>query len=130
MFSKFAKQYLANNRQGIKKRDIQDLVNVEVTTFHHLEYFGLITRYGEEQGNEWHLSKDGEQFFAGQEPVFDLIAHMDGEILPLNHECWDTNKDKPKLTMIWEIMKQSQREWEEYTHYKEIRKSSFQKKLF
>lgn len=89
-FNVVVEEYLATkepvNVYGLERLDYNQKCN-----FQKLKYFGLMDFAG---GVGWFPTALGLQFYYGERAVITPVASMGNEVLPDNHEAWDTHGGK------------------------------------
>lgn len=99
-FIHFAEKYL-KERKGLKKGEI-GLTNAQYSNFQNLRHFGIIIQY--EKGNEWHLTKFGEDFYYGSTSVLSPAGHLNGETLSESHEAWQFHDKSRRSVFIDDVL--------------------------
>lgn len=71
----------------------------QYNNFQKLQYFGLVKRDSE----GWFPTNEGMEFIYGSVCITIPVATIDGEVLPDDHEAWDTHKGERKQVFIFDI---------------------------
>ena len=89
--------------------------------FAKLAYFKVVRKLGNaRRGGKtdlYVLTVLGEEFFRGEKPVYDRVATLEGEVIPMSHGLWHDHHvgKKPELKFIFEMDEhpKSREQWAE-----------------
>lgn len=98
------------------------LTNSQYTNFCHLPYFGLAQYI---PGEGWVPTPKGIMFIEGHVAISMPVAVMGGEVLPNDHEAWQTATRQPKLYSVRQIDETSYKQKVEYQQEKSMAASLF-----
>ena len=98
-------EYYQDTRSGVNINQDLGLTHNQKCNLPKLQYYGLIRRTPE----GWFPTIRGMMFYFGEIPVLAPVATLGNEVIPDNHEAWDTHEKSRKSIMIGDIVE---------THYK------------
>ena len=96
-----------------KKCNLQEnlrLTHNQFANFQKLQYFGLARR--DKEG--WLPTNDGIEFIYGSVCITVPVAVMNGEILPDDHEAWDTHAGERHQVFVFDIDETAYKKRPEY----------------
>jgi len=100
-------------RKASKLADL-GLSNAQYSSFAHLQYFGLAQRT--EHG--WYPTPKGESFMVNTGSCVDTVAILNNEVLPLDHEAWQTHDRQPRFVMCDDFLPYEYKQRSEYQEEK------------
>ncbi len=89
-------QFWNENKTGATMKDL-GLTNSEYTNFCHLKYWN----FARKTSDGWFPTRYGKAFVEGKETAYNMVATLNKEVLPFNHEAWDTHTKKPEQVLIY-----------------------------
>jgi hypothetical protein len=101
--------FYEKNKKAVALKDL-NLTNSQYGNFAHMQYFGLMRPTPE----GWYPSPEGIAFIYGEMPVVMPVGVMAGEVLPLDHEAWESHETEPREFFIKDIDETSYKQRAEF----------------
>ena len=87
--------------------------------FQKLRHFNLVYKTPNVAG--YSPTKTGREFLLGEKAIFDLVATINNKVLPMNHECWETHREKPREMFVWEFLDEAEWDYKKRPEYQQER---------